>query len=492
MKLTIKELYDYKSILEINEELDYVEAPFNPSENYPEINFLKNIKLEKKPNFIYSTFRQMLFNLKLDMHNYGKKSWNPFSAFISKGDCVVIKPNLVMHEIDKYKNQHCIYTDFGLIRPLIDYTIKALDNSGEIIIADSPVQGADFNILCQQSGINDLINYYKENGFEIKIFDLRKEWAVLSKDGTQIMRKEKLAGDPNGYAELEIGEMSFLSEILNEDVKLSITGYNDDETNIHHTKKKNEYLISNTILNSQVIINVPKLKTHQKSGITCAMKNMIGINGAKDYLAHHRSGSVEEGGDEYPEKTWFNTLFRNVKDKLNNKYPHWVWNITRKSGLIIKSILEKTSKEGINPHIIGAGGWYGNDTIWRTIYDINKILYFYDINNKCFKNEPVRKTFILVDGIISGEGDGPLSPESKKCGIMLAGFNPFYIDLIAAKIMGFDYKKISFLKNLSKLIENIDFSLKEKILFNSEKARNIFTDNQFSFKPPKGWINNIK
>ena len=53
-------------------------------------------------------------------------------------------------------------------------------------------------------------------------------------------------------------------------------------------------------LEADVIINLPKLKTHQKAGITCALKNLIGINGNKEYLPHHRIGGFELGGDCYP------------------------------------------------------------------------------------------------------------------------------------------------------------------------------------------------
>ena len=34
----------------------------------------------------------------------------------------------------------------------------------------------------------------------------------------------------------------------------------------------NEYCISNTILDADVIINIPKLKTHKKAGITVCLK----------------------------------------------------------------------------------------------------------------------------------------------------------------------------------------------------------------------------
>jgi len=35
------------------------------------------------------------------------------------------------------------------------------------------------------------------------------------------------------------------------------------------------------------------LKLHRKAGITCALKNLIGINGNKEYLPHHRLGGSQ-------------------------------------------------------------------------------------------------------------------------------------------------------------------------------------------------------
>lgn len=40
-------------------------------------------------------------------------------------------------------------------------------------------------------------------------------------------------------------------------------------------------------MDADVIVHVPKLKTHEKVGITCALK---GVVGSKECLAHYRAG----------------------------------------------------------------------------------------------------------------------------------------------------------------------------------------------------------
>src|ERR1022692_1434372 len=46
------------------------------------------------------------------------------------------------------------------------------------------------------------------------------------------------------------------------------------------------YAVGNTVLSADVILNVPKLKTHMKTGMTGALKNFVGIVGSKDFLPH--------------------------------------------------------------------------------------------------------------------------------------------------------------------------------------------------------------
>ena len=72
---------------------------------------------------------------------------------------------------------------------------------------------------------------------------------------------------------------------------MRITNYDYHEVNRHHRGDRHEYCISEACLSADVIINLPKPKTHRKAGYTGALKNMVGINAAKDYLPHHTKGS---------------------------------------------------------------------------------------------------------------------------------------------------------------------------------------------------------
>jgi hypothetical protein len=57
-------------------------------------------------------------------------------------------------------------------------------------------------------------------------------------------------------------------------------------------------------LEADVIINLPKPKTHKKTGLTGAIKNLVGLVGDKELLPHHRNGGATDGGDCYPGRSF--------------------------------------------------------------------------------------------------------------------------------------------------------------------------------------------
>jgi len=41
------------------------------------------------------------------------------------------------------------------------------------------------------------------------------------------------------------------------------------------------------------------------------------------------------------------------------------------------------------------------------------------------RERPQRRVFAVVDGIIGGEGDGPMNNSARKCGVLIAGIIRF-------------------------------------------------------------------
>ena len=53
--------------------------------------------------------------------------------------------------------------------------------------------------------------------------------------------------------------------------------YDQNSVNSHHQGETQEYLISATPIIADVFINLPKMKTHKKVGVTLNIKNLVGL-----------------------------------------------------------------------------------------------------------------------------------------------------------------------------------------------------------------------
>lgn len=429
---------------------------FNPSKVY-----LEGLNLDiKSDKIIYDNVRKIFLSMNLDKDNIGKKNWNPFKEFIKKGNLVIIKPNLVNHlNLASDGDEKSLITNFSVIRPIIDYCLIALNGTGTLIVGDAPVQECNFNKVIDLNEMKQSIDIYKKNGYNIDIIDFRKnnnlnlECTLISLD------KYSSLVDVDKYAS-----------------KYAITNYNLKYMREHHHEGKHEYLIPNIVLAADVIINIPKPKTHRKAGITACMKNFIGVNSKKEYLPHHRNGSIYNHGDEYPERS----LVKYIRSCVRN------YNYSKKKVIKITykslGLLEKALKK----HRFLEGSWYGNDTIWRTILDINKIILYANKNGN-MTNKKQRTIFNIADMIISGEGEGPLLPSNKKVGLIVASFNQLNMDKVICQIMGFQPDKIKYIKNGYKL-EKYSIAKNEKFLVYDQFGEVDVKKYNKKFIPTDGWV----
>lgn len=101
----------------------------------------------------------------------------------------------------------------------------------------------------------------------------------------------------------------------------------------------------------------------------------------------------------------------------------------------LKPIIGKVPE---NKMIFNCGNWYGNDIAWRMVSDLMKTILYVD-KKGMLRNNPQRKVFSIIDGIIGGENNGPLTPDEKKGGIVISGFNLLAVDIVGARLMGFDW-----------------------------------------------------
>ena len=101
---------------------------------------------------------------------------------------------------------------------------------------------------------------------------------------------------------------------------------------------------------------------------------------------------------------------------------------------------------GDNSRTVRSGNWYGNDTAWRMVLDLNRALFYFDGAGRP-RERPLRY-LTVVNGIVAGEGDGPMAADAIAAGLVVAGFNPVAADTVCATIMNFDYRKLPMLANV--------------------------------------------
>jgi hypothetical protein len=142
------------------------------------------------------------------------------------------------------------------------------------------------------------------------------------------------------------------------------------------------------------------------------------------------------------------------------------------------------------------GSWHGNDTAWRMALDINKCLV-YGQRDGGMSTAPVRKICCLLDGIVSGEGDGPIHVQSRRDGVLVLSCDPCFADLGAALLMGFDPGRIPLIREAFRPGDLAISSAPEAaaaFLLNGSPvaAADIAGKIVPQFRPPRGWVGQIE
>jgi len=116
-----------------------------------------------------------------------------------------------------------------------------------------------------------------------------------------------------------------------------------------------------------------------------------------------------------------------------------------------------------------------------------------DKNGK-MQNTEQRRFYSVIDGIIAGENEGPLNPNTISTGIIIMGCNLFLTDLIAIKLMGFNFQKMRLMKN-ALMLKKYPIINKRRIneikIISNNKTLNRLNFKEFNlnlnFIPPPGW-----
>jgi uncharacterized protein (DUF362 family) len=337
-------------------------APFDPAPDYPEYECA--VSTAESRNGAYRLVREALRLLYPE--GFGSRGWNPLAAVIRPGDTVLIKANLV----DDVQWEQCRITHPSVLRAVIDYACKACEPSGHVWVGDAPYAEGVWDRVVEASGIRAMVEQLAgDRGAPVRLVNLNEATRATA-------RLVDLAGD----SALSIGEQRVWWDARRRPLQ-SV----DD-------RPVTSYRIAPAVLNADVVISVAKAKVHTTSGVTLAMKNLVGI---------------------IPCLPDADGLARN-KDCA---------------------------------HLSDRDAWYGrhgeyvdNDTIWRTVVDLNRILLYADREGR-MQTQPQRRYIAVVDGILAGEAS-LFNPRSATLGTVVAGTDPVAVDAVAARAMGFDPRRI--------------------------------------------------
>jgi uncharacterized protein (DUF362 family) len=360
----------------------------------------------------------------------------PFGAIIHPGDRVLIKPNLVLHRNQGTGGLEPLVTHPSLIRAVVEATLLA--DASEVIVGDAPLQSCDFSDLLERTGLDVWADEAMKSDLRFRgIRDFRRTTCIVV-GGIRKAKEELLPEDR--FTLFDLGQDSLLEPISGEDHRFRVTWYDPRLMARTHRPGHHQFLVAREVLDADVIINLPKLKTHKKAGLTCALKNLIGINGNKEYLPHHRLGGSETGGDCYPGASKVKRALEYVMDRQN-------LTTSLPAGLLwhcLDAVLSRTLRlQGDRFDV--AGSWSGNDTIWRTCLDLNRILLYGGLDGS-MADKRQRRVFHVVDAVVAGQGDGPLAPDPLPLGFVLAGDSAVAVDWVAAHCLAYDPFKIPLLR----------------------------------------------
>ena len=412
---------------------------YSPSEYYPEYPW-PDSTIAKEPNKVYPLVRECIHKMQYDETHYGKPEWNPFGDFIKPGQTVLVKPNWVENKNSNKKvDDHldCLVTNPSVVRVIVDYVAIALKGKGRIIIADAPMQQCNLDEVFRIAGYNELFEFYKLQNLRFETADLRKYHV---EEVAHHVYTETIATENSEGVIVNMGSLSLHAEKDDNNPQYKVSEYELTNTASYHQGTKHSYEVNKLSLEADVIINVPKCKTHRLAGMTAACKNFVGITYEKASLPHRILGDKKHGGDAYKKKSFWKDIMQEceenkTKSSINRKYnASKIWFFLQKVTYVIGFFMTGDKYR--------IGSWYGNDTIWRTSIDLNYIL-LYANKSGVLQDKQQRIIISIGDMIIAGQGEGPVGPDPKPLGLIMMADNNLLFDRVMCEIMGFDNNKLS-------------------------------------------------
>lgn len=420
----------------------------------------------------------------------GGTEGNPLGGWIRPGMRVFVLCNFVQqrrrNQTDDQELAKC--THGSVVKSVCEMALRALEGKGDVSFGNAPLQSTDWESVLRDTGAVEVVEYFARQGREVKAVDLRMlvrrrraiGWNAEGEERDQLER----------CSTVEFGSRSKLTELMrisgDNSPRFRVMDYDPGRTEEYQSFERHAYVIHQEVLRSDVVISVPKLKTHEKVGITCGLKGFVGVVGHKDCLAHHRFGGPAQGGDEYPSNSIWRRAQSSLHDYVNKARGD---GILRRLGMALdRNATRLLSRIGV----IYGGAWEGNDTCWRMAFDLTRAVHYADRRGQ-LQSQRQRTHLCLIDGIIGGEGRGPLSPDPVRSGVLVFSDNVALADLAACLLMGFDPQRIPLVREGFQAVGGNPCNLNEALRWQVIEGGNIRRMSELkpavgrSFRASPGW-----
>ena len=358
----------------------------------------------------------------------------PLLRLARPGGRTVIKPNFVADRDREYRLSDAelaaTCTDPVILATVIRCAWEAMARRGEILVVDSPIEGADIAGTLKRLRVDTLLARLRSEGVQVGFRDLRDFTMVrhLWIDDVRILNrswnigwleKRAIPGDAEGYCEIDLGDASYFEQNFTGMDRLRFHQSDAGPMTAWHAPGRHIYSVARSVLQADCFINLPKLKTHKKSGVTLALKNLIGISNRKHWIPHFRWGHPPTGDEFDRPLSWSSRLAIRLK-----RFPL----LDGHSGVI--NVVPLSAR----PRIVEGGSWSGNDVVWRAARDLNTILLYADAHGQ-LQPRRARGYVAIVDGIIGGEAEGPVRPRPRFANVLIGGEEPLSVDVVACRLM---------------------------------------------------------
>ena len=411
-----------------------------------------------------------------------KRSDAPLADLILPGSKVLLKPNWVVDRNTGPGGVDCLYTSQEVILAVLEEVLLA--EPGRVIIGDAPIQSCNFSALASDGFRSRVQSLAYKTGIEIEVIDFRR---TLMSRGLLSTSVKAGVRDMHHFVLFDLGPDSLLEPLCTRGASFRVGDYDPRELACTHCAGRHQYLLCREAFDTDVVISLPKLKMHCKAGLTGALKNLVGLNGNKDFLPHYRFGGSAKNGDCYEGWSLGRELSEQFEDVANRRLNLLDYSIWKNVARAFRLVSGGAARMG--------GGWYGNDTVWRMVLDLNRIL-LYGNPDGSMSDTPKRVFYSLTDALICGEGNGPLRPTSRPLGAMTFGSAPVACDLVHAALLRIDATLVPLLREAVHQFRwpLVDDAFSPTAVVNGERLSLQQVAGQYGVDalPPSGWRSHME